>query len=138
MRILIIVLGLLMIPTLLPAQDAASYWRDRQYADRVRSEERRHELEILRIRSQAAIEVAKQNRRYYHYYRPRIVGHQVNVLLPDVTKTTVITYQSSNHSRARILTRGVRHSESSVKVTGPGFSYSSSKKKRVTRIGIGN
>ena len=137
MRIAIIVAAVMLIPTLLQAQNAAEYWRDRQYADRVRAEERRHELEIERIRAQAAIEVARQNRRYYHYYRPPIAGHRVNVLTPDVSKTTVITYQGVRQPRSTIPLRGVGYSESTVNVIGTGFSYSSSTKKRVTRIGIG-
>ena len=59
---------------------ASEYWRDRQYADRVRLEERNHELEVERLRSQTAIEVARQERRSwrrggYYYYRPPVVVH---------------------------------------------------------------
>ncbi len=138
MKMLIGVIGLLLIPTLLQAQNSADYWRDRQYADRVRAEERRHELEIERIRAQAAIEVARQNRRHYHYYRPRIVGHSVNVVTPNVPKTTIIRHQGVRHQRSTVPYRGVGYSESTVNFSGTGFSYSSSTKKRVTRIGIGN
>ncbi len=57
---------------------ADEYWRDRQYGDRVRSEERAHELEIERIRAETAIEVAKQESRAwrragYTFYRPPVV-----------------------------------------------------------------
>ena len=57
---------------------ANEYWRDREYADRVRLEERNHELEVERLRSQTAIEVARQERRAwrrggYYYYRPPVV-----------------------------------------------------------------
>ena len=136
MRMLLIVAGLLLFPSLLQAQNAAEYWRDRQYADRVRAEERRHQLEIERIRSQTAIEVARQNRRHYHYYRPPIVGHQVGVIAPYVPKTKVITYRRGGHSGSSVYYRGVGYSESTV-IGGTGFSYSSSTKKRVTTIGIG-
>ena len=54
---------------------ADEYWRDRQYSDRVRLEERNHEIELERLRSQTAIEVARQERRSwrnggYYFYRP--------------------------------------------------------------------
>lgn len=54
------------------------YWRDRQYADRLRQEDRNHELEIEKIRSQTAVEVARRERRSwwrggYHFYRPKVV-----------------------------------------------------------------
>jgi len=137
MRMLIFVAGLLLIPALVQAQNSAEYWRDRQYADRVRAEERRHELQIERIRAQTAIEVAKQNRRYYHYYRPRIVGHQVNVVTPDVAKTTIIKYQGVRRPGPTGTFRGSGYSESTVNFVGTGYSYSSTRKKRVTRIGIG-
>ncbi len=137
MRIFIIAVGLLIIPTLLQAQNAADYWRDRQYADRVRAEERRHELEIERIRAKTAIEVTKQNRRYYHYYRPRIIGHQIGVVTPNPSKTTIITYQGVKRPRSTVLYRGNGYSQSTVNFTGTGFSYSSSYKKRVRTIGIG-
>lgn len=57
---------------------AEDYWRDRQYVDRVRLEERNHELQIERIRAEAAIEVARQERRSwrrggYYFYRPPVV-----------------------------------------------------------------
>ncbi|NNF46305.1 MAG: hypothetical protein HKN69_06005 [Desulfofustis sp.] len=60
--------------------DANEYWRDRQYADRVRLEERNHEIEVERLRSQTAIEVARQERRSwrrggYYFYRPPVVVH---------------------------------------------------------------
>jgi hypothetical protein len=59
---------------------ANEYWRDRQYADRVRLEERNHELEVERLRSQTAVEVARQERRSwrrggYYFYRPPVVVH---------------------------------------------------------------
>ena len=137
MRMLILVTALLLIPISVQAQNAAEYWRDRQYADRIRAEERRHELEIERIRAQAAIEVAKQKRRYSHYYRPRIVGHQVNVIAPDVSKTTIIRSQGVRYPRSTGNLRGIGYSESTVNFVGTGYSYSSTKKKRVTSIGIG-
>ena len=137
MRMLLITVGLLLVPTFLQAQNAADYWRDRQYADRVRAEERRHELEIARLRSQTAIEVASQNRRYYHYYRPRIVGHPVSVLSPEVSKTTVIIQRGVSVPRTTVISGGVGYSRSSVAYGSSGFSYSYTKKKRVTRIGIG-
>lgn len=71
-----------------PSDDAHKYWRDRQYADRVRSEEQHHEEEIEKIRSETVIEVAIQQRQtrrygdryyysrgYYHHppYRPPVV-----------------------------------------------------------------
>jgi hypothetical protein len=55
------------------------YWRDRQYADRLRQEDRNHELEIEKIRSETAVEVARQERRswrmggYYFHRSPVIV-----------------------------------------------------------------
>jgi hypothetical protein len=57
---------------------ASQYWRDRQYVDRIRSEDRAHELEIERIRAQAEIEVARAERRSwsqggYYFYRPPVV-----------------------------------------------------------------
>ncbi len=57
---------------------ADDYWRDRQYADRVRLEERNHELEIEKIRSEAAVEVARQERRSwrrggYYFHRPPVI-----------------------------------------------------------------
>ncbi|MGI9537033.1 MAG: hypothetical protein ACR2PB_08175 [Desulfocapsaceae bacterium] len=137
MRILVLVAGLLLITTFAQAQNASEYWRDRQYADRIRAEERRHELEIERIRAQTAIEVAKQNRRHHHYYRPRIAGHHVNVIAPQVSKTTVIKHQGARYPRSTVNFRGVGYSESSINFIGNGYSYSSSTKKRVTRIGIG-
>lgn len=59
---------------------ADEYWRDRQYADRLRQEERNHEMEIERLRSQTAVEVARQQRRSwrsggYYFYRPPVVVH---------------------------------------------------------------
>lgn len=59
---------------------ANEYWRDREYADRVRMEERNHEIEVERLRSQTAIEVARQERRSwrrggYYFYRPPVVVH---------------------------------------------------------------
>lgn len=42
------------------------YWRDRQYADRLRQEDRNHELEIEKLRSETAVEVARQERRAWH------------------------------------------------------------------------
>ena len=59
---------------------ADEYWRDRQYSDRVRLEERNHEIELERLRSQTAIEVARQERRSwrnggYYFYRPPLVVH---------------------------------------------------------------
>jgi len=42
------------------------YWRDRQYADRLRLEDRNHELEIEKLRSETAVEVARQERRSWH------------------------------------------------------------------------
>ncbi|MFC1830402.1 hypothetical protein ACFL0S_00075 [Thermodesulfobacteriota bacterium] len=137
MRILLLVAGLLLIPILVQAQNAADYWRDRQYADRLRAEERRHELKIEQLRAQTAIEVAKQNRRYNHYYRPRIPGHHLSVIGPDVSKTTVIKHQGVRYPRSVVNFRGVGYSESTVNFVGSGYSYSSSTKKRVTRIGIG-
>lgn len=129
--------GLFMIPSLLQAEDAAEYWRDRQYADRVRAEERRHELEIERIRARTAVEVARHNRRYYHYYRPRIVGHHTSVVAPTPSKTTIITHRSVRLPSSTVLYRSGGYSESSLNVIGTGFSYSSSYKKRVRTIGIG-
>jgi hypothetical protein len=137
MKIAFMIAGLLLVPTLLQAQNAGEYWRDRQYADRVRAEERRHEIEIERLRAKTALEVAKQNRRHYHYYRPRIVGHQGNVVSPTPSKTSIITYQGFNHPRSTVRYRGVGYSESTVNYSGTGFSYSSSYKKRVRTIGIG-
>ena len=137
MRMLFIAVGVLIIPTLLQAQNAADYWRDRQYADRVRAEERRHELEIERLRAKTAIEVAKQNRGYHHYYRPKIFRHHVGVVAPNRSKTTIITYQGVTHPRSTVLYRGSGYSESTVNFTGTGFSYSSSYKKRVRTLGIG-
>jgi hypothetical protein len=137
MRILCMAVGLLIIPTLLQAQNAADYWRDRQYEDRVRAEERRHELEIERIRAKTAIEVAKQKRRYYHYYRPRIVGHQRSVVAPNPSKSTLVIYQGNRHPKSTVLYRGGGYSQSTVNFIGTGFTYSSSYKKRVRTIGIG-
>ena len=137
MRILFMAVGLLIIPNLLQAQNAADYWRDRQYADRVRAEERRHELEIERIRAKTAIEVARQKRRYYHYYRPRIVGHQVSVVAPTPSKSAIVTYQTIRHPRSTVLYRSGGYSRSTLNFIGNGFSYSSSYKKRVRTIGIG-
>ena len=128
---------LLMVPTLLQAQDAAEYWQDRQYADQVRAEERRHEIEIERLRAKTALEVAKQNRRHYHYYRPRIVGHQVNVVSPTISKITIISHQGVRNHRSTIRYGGVGYSQSTVNFSGTGFSYSSSYKKRVRTVGIG-
>ena len=59
---------------------ANEYWRDRQYADRVRLEERNHEIEVERLRAQTAIEVARQERRSwrrggYYFYRPPVAVH---------------------------------------------------------------
>ena len=59
---------------------ANEYWRERQHADRVRLEERNHELEVERLRAQTAVEVARQERRSwrrggYYYYRPPVVVH---------------------------------------------------------------
>ena len=56
------------------------YWRERQYADRLRLEQRNHELEIEKIRSQTAVEVARQERRSwagggYYFYRPPVIVH---------------------------------------------------------------
>lgn len=137
MRTVVLVAGLLLIPALVQAQTAAEYWRDRQYADRLRAEERRHELKIERLRAQTAIEVAKQNRRHYHYYRPRIPGLHPNIIGPDVSKTTVIKQRGERYPRSTVNFRGVGYSESTVNFVGSGYSYSSSTKKRVTRIGIG-
>lgn len=39
------------------------YWRDRQYVDRLRQEDRNHDLEIEKLRSRTAVEVARQERR---------------------------------------------------------------------------
>lgn len=60
------------------SSDAADYWRDREYADRVRAEEQNHELELEKIRAHKEVEVAKQQRRSrkygsYYYYRPPVV-----------------------------------------------------------------
>ena len=137
MKIVFLLAALLVSPNLLQAQNAAEYWRDRQYADRVRAEERRHEIEIERLRAKTALEVAKQNRRYYHYYRPRIVGHHVNVISPSPSKTTIITYQGLRHPGSTVRFGGVGYSESTMNFRGTGFSYSSSYKKRVRTIGIG-
>jgi hypothetical protein len=57
---------------------ASQYWRDRQYVDRLRSEDRAHEVEIERIRAQAEIEVARNEQRSwrrggYYFYRPPLV-----------------------------------------------------------------
>lgn len=57
---------------------AAEYWRDRQYVDRIRSEDRAHELEIERIRAEAEVEAARNEARSwrgagYYYYRPPVV-----------------------------------------------------------------
>ena len=54
------------------------YWRDRQYVDRLRQEDRNHELEIEKIRSETAVEVARQERRSwrrggYYFHRPPVV-----------------------------------------------------------------
>ena len=59
---------------------ADEYWRDRQYSDRIRLEERNHELELEKLRSQTAVEVARQERRSwrsggYYFYRPPVVVH---------------------------------------------------------------
>ena len=59
---------------------ADEYWRDRQYVDRMRLEERNHELEIEKLRSQTAIEVARQERRSwrrggYYFHRQPVVVH---------------------------------------------------------------
>jgi hypothetical protein len=59
---------------------ADDYWRDRQYADRLRLEERNHEIDLERLRSETAIEVARQERRSwrrggYYFYRPPVVVH---------------------------------------------------------------
>lgn len=137
MRILLIMVVLLLWPSLLPAQDAAQYWRDRQYADRVRAEERRHELEIARLRSQTAIEVARQNRRYQHYHRPRIIGQPVSVLSPQVSKSTIIIHRGFSTPATSVISGGVGYSESSVTYGTRGFSYTQKKSRRVTRIGIG-
>lgn len=137
MRKLIFLAGLLLIPTLLQAQNSAEYWRDRQYADRIRAEERRHQLEIERIRAQTAIEVAKQNRRHYHNYRPQIVGPRLNNVAPRVPKISVIRYQGVRHPGLTAHSRDVEYRESAVNFVGTGYSYSSTRKKRVTRIGTG-
>ena len=137
MKIVFWTAAFLLVPTLLHAQGAAEYWRDRQYADRIRIEERRHEIEIERLRAKTALEVAKQNRHHYHYYRPRIVGHQVNVISPTTSKITVISHQGLKNHRSTIRYGGVGHSRSTLNFSGTGFSYSSSYKKRVRTIGIG-
>ena len=62
--------------------DSGSYWRDRQYADRVRAEQREHELEIERIRSETEVEVAKQQRRSSYYGNYRYVGGPVLYPVP--------------------------------------------------------
>lgn len=59
---------------------ADDYWRDRQYADRIRLEEQNHELEIEKLRSETAVEVARQERRAwrrggYYFQRPPVVVH---------------------------------------------------------------
>ena len=59
---------------------ADEYWRERQYADRLRLEDRNHELEIEKLRSETAVEVARQERRAwrsggYYFQRPTIVVH---------------------------------------------------------------
>lgn len=137
MRISLLLAVLLLWPSLLAAQDAAHYWRERQYADRVRAEERRHELEIARLRSQAAIEVARQNRRYQHYYRPRIIGHPASVLSPQVSKSTIIIQRGPGTPGASVISGGVGYSESAATYGSRGFSYTQKKTRRVTRIGIG-
>lgn len=54
--------------------NAGDYWRDRQYSDRLRAEDRRHEVELEKIRSETEVEVARQQRRSRgyrdYYYRP--------------------------------------------------------------------
>ena len=59
---------------------ADEYWRDRQYVDRMRLEERNHEIEIEKLRAQTAIEVARQERRSwrrggYYFHRQPVVVH---------------------------------------------------------------
>lgn len=73
-----------------PSNDAHQYWRDRQYADRVRSEEQQHEEELEKIRSETEIEVATQQRRprYYndHYYYGKNYYYRPSYRPPVVVK----------------------------------------------------
>jgi len=54
------------------------YWRDRQYVDRLRQEDRNHDLEIEKLRSRTAVEVARQERRSwrrggYYFQRQQVI-----------------------------------------------------------------
>ena len=87
--------------------NADEYWRDRQYADRVRLEERNHEKEIERLRAQTAVEVARQERRSwrrggYYFYRPPVVVHPQPVPPISVKPTPRLrgaVYSNSNVNR---------------------------------------
>lgn len=50
------------------------YWRDRQYMDRIRNEQRVEDRWHAKVEAQTRVEVAKQQRRAWRgYYRPRTV-----------------------------------------------------------------
>ncbi len=79
---------------------ADDYWRDRQYIDRMRLEERNHELELEKLRSETAIEVARQERRSwsrggYYFYRQPVVVHPKPVP-PVVVKPTPLPGEISS------------------------------------------
>jgi len=47
---------------------SSEYWRDRQYADRVRAEEQRHEKELAEIEAEAEKEAARRRSDSYNDY----------------------------------------------------------------------
>ncbi len=89
------------------------YWRDRQYLDRLRLEERNHELELEKLRSETAIEVARQERRSwrrggYYFYRQPVVVHP-RPLPPVVVKPTPLPGDiSSSKPSFRMVPKAVK------------------------------
>ncbi|MGI9535887.1 MAG: hypothetical protein ACR2PB_02365 [Desulfocapsaceae bacterium] len=93
--------------------NADEYWRDRQYADRMRLEERNHQLELEKLRSQTAIEVAKQERRSwrrggYYFHRQPVVVHPKPVPPVEVLPTPPPSTISSSKPTFKMVPNAVK------------------------------
>lgn len=92
---------------------ADEYWRDRQYMDRMRLEERNHELEIEKLRSETAIEVARQERRSwrrggYYFYRQPVVVHPQPVPPVEVKPTPLPSATNSSKPTFKMVPNAVK------------------------------
>lgn len=86
---------------------ADDYWRDRQYADRLRLEERNYQRETEKIRSETAVEIARQERRSwrrggYYFQRPPVIVHPRPPVIVHPRPTPPIVVEPHPHPEAYV------------------------------------